>query len=98
VLYVPPMGYTERALLVLTAQGAEQSFARSLLSALDAAGIRLADEQHGELVVRWVNVVERAVPPDADTIIRTITRTVDAHSTSTTHWLDGLRGPPDIAR
>jgi hypothetical protein len=35
----------------------------------------------------------RAVPPDADTIIRTITRTVDGNSASTTHWLDGLRSP-----
>ena len=67
--------------------------ARSLLATLDAAGISLADERNDELAVRWVNVLERAVPPEADTIIRTITRTAGEYSTSTTHWLDGLRGP-----
>jgi hypothetical protein len=84
---------TERAFQLFTALGAEPSFALSLLSSLENAGIRLADDQADELVVRWVNVLERAVPPDADTIIRTITRTTDGHSASTTHWLDGLRGP-----
>jgi hypothetical protein len=65
----------------------------SIIAALRSAGLRLADDRNDELVVRWVNVLERAVPPEADTIIRTITRTHDGQSTSTTHWLDGLRSP-----
>jgi hypothetical protein len=67
--------------------------ASGIIAALAAAGLRLADEPNSELVCRWVEVRERAVPPEADTIIRTITRTIDGHSTSTTHWLDGLRSP-----
>jgi hypothetical protein len=64
-----------------------------VIDTLRAAGLRLADENDNELVCRWVNVLERAVPAEADTIIRTITRTIDGRSTSTTHWLDGLRSP-----
>lgn len=84
----------ERALSTLIAEGAEPTYARRLLAALRTAGISLADEQRNELSVRWVNVLERAVPPEADTIVRTITRTFNHQSTSTTHWLDGLRSPP----
>ena len=35
-------------------------------------------------------------PPDADTIIRTITTTRGEQSLSSTHWLDGLRGPRNL--
>ena len=85
-----------RALEFLLGEGLSPPFAQSLLQALDAAGISLSDERNEELAVRWVNVVERAVPPEADTIIRTITRTVGDRSTTTTHWLDGLRGPREF--
>lgn len=81
-----------RALQILSNQLGE-SQARAMLGSLRAAGIRLADEQTDELVCRWIDVRERPVPADADTIIRTITRTFDGRSSSTTHWLDGLRGP-----
>jgi hypothetical protein len=81
-----------RALQILSRQLGE-SQARAMLDSLRAAGIRLADEQTDELVCRWVDVLERPVPPDADTIIRTITRTFDGRASSTTHWLDGLRAP-----
>lgn len=64
-----------------------------LIALLRAAGIGLADLAANEMVCRWVSVSERAVPPEADTIIRTITRTLGERSDSTTHWLDGLRGP-----
>lgn len=64
-----------------------------LIAVLRAAGIELADRTANEMVCRWVSVTERAVPPQADTIIRTITRTLGNHSDSSTHWLDGLRGP-----
>lgn len=64
-----------------------------LIELLRAAGIELADRAANEMVCRWVSVTERAVPPQADTIIRTITRTLGSHSDSSTHWLDGLRGP-----
>lgn len=88
-----PRRAEERALEVLAGTGADPRVARNWIEALRAAGLSLADDRHDELVCRWVNVLERAVPPDADTIIRTITRTTNGHSTSTTHWLDGLRGP-----
>ena len=83
----------QRAFQVLMARFGDAQLAQSALSALRAAGIGLADPDDQELVVRWVNVLERAVPPEADTIIRTITRTSDGHSTVSSHWLDGLRGP-----
>lgn len=73
-----------RALSVLVASGSDPDTAQRALYALEAAD---------ELLVRWVDVREQAVPPDADTIIRTITRTLGDQSTSTTHWLSGLRGP-----
>lgn len=83
----------ERAVQAVAARGGDVGTARFVLEVLRQAGLRVADEQRGELVVRWVNVSERAVPPEADTIIRTITRTLGEQTTSTTHWLDGLRGP-----
>jgi hypothetical protein len=73
-----------RALSVLVASGLDPDTAQRALNALDAAD---------ELLVRWVDVREQGVPADADTIIRTITRTLGDESTSTTHWLSGLRGP-----
>ena len=83
----------ERAVQAIAARGGDVGTALFMLEVLRNAGLRVADEQRGELVVRWVNVNERSVPPEADTIIRTITRTLGEQSTSTTHWLDGLRGP-----
>ncbi|HEY3592356.1 MAG TPA: hypothetical protein VGL13_00720 [Polyangiaceae bacterium] len=83
----------ERALQILAGAGADPQVTRRWLDALKAAGLRLADDHNDELICRWVNVEERPVPPDADTIIRTITRTTNEYSTSSTHWLDGLRGP-----
>lgn len=82
-----------RALEWLMAHGFEANLARNAIESLEIGGVLLADNTSDELVCRWVNVTERAVPPEADTIIRTITRTIDGSSTSTTHWLDGLRGP-----
>ncbi len=64
-----------------------------LLEALRHAGLELVDRRANEMVCRWVSVLERPVPPEADTIIRTITTTNQAGSFSSTHWLDGLRGP-----
>jgi hypothetical protein len=83
----------ERAMEILAATGADLRAAGVWFDALRNAGLRFADDGKDELICRWVNVLERAVPPDADTIIRTITRTTDGSSTTTTHWLDGLRGP-----
>lgn len=80
----------QRALLALQGRVPD---AMLVLDVLRKAGLSLADAGNDELVCRWVNVIERAVPPEADTIIRTITRTNDAGSFSSTHWLDGLRGP-----
>jgi hypothetical protein len=80
----------ERALRVLAGARLDGAW---VIDTLRAAGLRLADAENNELVCRWVNVLERAVPPEADTIIRTITRTIDGQSTSSTHWLDGLRSP-----
>lgn len=64
-----------------------------VLDALRHAGLELVDRRANEMVCRWVSVQERPVPPEADTIIRTITTTNQAGSFSSTHWLDGLRGP-----
>lgn len=74
-------------------QHAQLSDPERLIAVLRAAGIELADRTNNEMVCRWVSVTERAVPPQADTIIRTITRTLGNHSDSSAHWLDGLRGP-----
>jgi hypothetical protein len=63
-----------------------------MLLQLREAGLRLVDT-HSELACRWVDVRVRAVPPEADTIIRTLTRTVGEQSWSATFWLEGLRAP-----
>jgi hypothetical protein len=83
----------QQALAAIMAAGGNANDARWTLDVLRNAGFTLADERADELVVRWVDVQVRPTPPEADTIIRTITRTIDDHSTSTTHWLDGLRAP-----
>jgi hypothetical protein len=83
----------QQALAAIMAAGGNANDARWMLDVLRNAGITLADERADELVVRWVDVLVRAVPPEADTIIRTNTRTIDGQSSSTTHWLDGLRSP-----
>jgi hypothetical protein len=83
----------ERAVNVLMAAGQSEPDARRMLSSLFAAGFGLAEQARDELVCRWVDVQERPVPPEADTIIRTITKTLNGNSSSTTHWLDGLRAP-----
>jgi len=83
----------ERALAALLERGFDANTANNLLGSLAAVGVGLYDAQPDTLVVRWVDVRERAVPPEADTIIRTISRTSEGQTTSTTHWLQGLRGP-----
>ena len=83
----------QQALAAVAAAGGNPQDARWMLDVLKAAGFSLASEQNNELVGRWIDVLVRPVPPDADTIIRTITRTNDGHSRSTTHWLEGLRSP-----
>jgi len=84
---------TERAYAALMDAGVEAGEAQRLLAALASAGISLSDETGDELVVRWVDAQAQPVPPDADTIIRTITTTRGEQSWSSTHWLAGLRGP-----
>lgn len=86
----------QKAYSALIDAGVHANEAQRLLSALSSAGISLGDEANDELVVRWVNVLSRAVPPEADTIIRTITTTIGQNTSSTTHWLDGLRGPRQV--
>ena len=83
-----------RAAGLVAARGGDSFAFSQALNVLREAGIELVDRERGDFKVRWINVQDRAVPPDADTIIRTITRTLDGVSTSTTHWLDGLQGPP----
>ncbi len=83
----------QQALAAILAAGGNANDARWTLEVLRNAGITLADERADELVVRWVDVQVVPTPPEADTIIRTITRTIDGNSSSTTHWLDGLRAP-----
>jgi len=83
----------QRALSALTGTGIDAGQAQQVLNTLASAGISLVDDHDDELACRWVDVQQRAVPPEADTIIRTITTTVGERSWSTTHWLDGLRAP-----
>jgi hypothetical protein len=82
------------ALFSLTNRGFDRDFARSVLQGLQDCGYGFVDQGRGEFVCRWVNVRERSVPPDADTIIRTVTRTSNAGSESSTHWLEGIIAPP----
>jgi hypothetical protein len=86
----------QRAFSALITAGVHADEAQRLLNVLSGAGISLGVAVDDELVVRWVNVQAQAVPPDADTIIRTITTTSGDQSLSTTHWLQGLRGPRNI--
>jgi hypothetical protein len=84
----------DRALAALCNVGFDQASAAAALRALEHVQLRLADADAGEFVCRWVDVRSRAVPPEADTIIRTVTRTTNDASLSNTHWLDGLVPPP----
>ena len=86
----------QRAYEAITAAGVHPNDAQRVLAALSGADISLADARDDELVCRWVNVQTQAVPSDADTIIRTITTTRGVQSLSSTHWLDGLRGPRNL--
>jgi len=83
----------ERAFDALVSRGGNPQQVVEFLNQLSAAGFTLAEQPRDEFVVRWVSVAERPVPPEADTIIRTITRTVGAQSWSGSFWLQGLRGP-----
>jgi hypothetical protein len=80
-----------KTLQILLAHGCPD--AQAVIDDLQAAGILLGDRQAGDMLCRWVPVDQRAVPADADTIIRTITRSNDAGSISRTAWLDGLQAP-----
>ena len=84
----------DRALAALYGVGFDRESATAALSALDRARLRVADANAGEFVCRWVDVRSRVVPPEADTIIRTVTHTTNDVSLSNTHWLDGLEAPP----
>ncbi len=66
-----------------------------LIAFLHAADVGLADRKAGQMVCRWVPVSDRAVPPEADTLIRTITRTHGEQAWVTSYWLEGLRSPVD---
>jgi hypothetical protein len=88
------MNTYDRALAALYAAGFDFNGAEAALRALANAQVRLLDRTAGEFVCRWVDVRTRAVPPEADTIIRTVTRTTDGVSQSNTHWLEGLQAPP----
>jgi hypothetical protein len=83
----------QRALAALTATGVDAAQAEHVLNSLSSAGFSLVDDHGDELACRWVDVQQRPVPPEADTIIRTITTTVGDRTSSTTHWLEGLRSP-----
>jgi hypothetical protein len=84
----------DRAASLIAAHGGNPETFRWAMEILSAARFDLVDETAGDFVVRWIDVRASPVPPTADTIIRTISRTANDHSTSTTHWLEGLRGPP----
>lgn len=87
----------QRAFDALVNAGVSTGEAQRVIAALSGAGISLGDEHADELIVRWVDVQAQPVPPDADTIIRTITTTRGEQSFSSTHWLAGLRGPRHLA-
>jgi hypothetical protein len=86
----------QRALALLTQSGFDPGSADSLLSQLERAGLVLADATQGEFICRWIDIAERPVPADADTIVRTVTRTHDERSVSRTHWLEGIEPPPFV--
>ncbi|MFT4046528.1 MAG: hypothetical protein QM661_07490 [Solimonas sp.] len=93
-MHVPdfPTRAETRALAVLSGVGADVAACERLLLQLRDAGLRLFD-MHDEFACRWIDVRERAVPADADTLIRTLTRTIGERSWSATYWLEGLRAP-----
>lgn len=66
-----------------------------LVALLREAGVGLVDRTLNPMLCRWVPVTERPVPPEADTLIRTITRTEGDRTTVRSYWLEGLRGPLD---
>ncbi|MDR3418862.1 MAG: hypothetical protein P4L83_22030 [Nevskia sp.] len=82
-----------RALRLAFDGGADAAALEHSLRALRAAGLQLVDTRAGGLACRWVNVLERPVPPEADTIIRTLTNTIGERSWSATYWLEGLKAP-----
>ena len=67
----------------------------TVIAALAAAGLQLADTQAEDMVCSWIPTDLRPVPPEADTIIRTITLTRGDHSRGRSYWLEGLHGPRD---
>ena len=81
-----------RALTAAFNTGADAAELERALMQLRRSGFQLVDTQT-ELLCRWVDVRERPVPPEADTIIRTLTRTIGEQSWSATFWLEGLRAP-----
>jgi len=81
-----------RALTAKFNSGGDAAALERDLQELRAAGLQLAD-MRADLICRWVDVRERPVPPEADTIIRTLTRTIGEQSWSATYWLEGLRAP-----
>lgn len=81
------------AAAALRASGIDEATIARSLEALRVGGLVLSNAHHTSMLCSWVPVAERAVPPEADTIIRTITRTTDGRSTSYTYWLEGLRAP-----
>jgi hypothetical protein len=81
-----------RALAALFDSGGDASALERTLLQLRTMGLRLVDTR-SELACRWVDVRERPVPPEADTIIRTLTRTIGEQSWSATFWLEGLHAP-----
>lgn len=72
--------------------GADAAGLEQTLLSLRQAGLRLVDTQR-ELACRWVDVRERPVPPEADTIIRTLTNSIGQQTWTATYWLEGLRAP-----
>jgi hypothetical protein len=87
-----------RAARILRSLGYDERQIDEILTAFANEGIRLSHGDADEMVCTWVDVERRAVPKEADTIIRTITRMLGERTWSTTHWLDGLRGPRDATR
>ena len=81
-----------RALTAMFDSGEDAAGLERMLLQLRAAGLRLVDVRN-ELACRWVDVRERPVPPEADTIIRTLTRSIGNQSWTATYWLEGLRAP-----
>jgi hypothetical protein len=84
----------QRAFELLVVSGFTPSSAEAALAALERGGPRFADATRAKFVCRWVDVAQQPVPPTADTIIRTVTRTTAERSVSRTHWLEGIVEPP----